>query len=619
MDFQKYIDKAEKPAGFTPTGITKEYYLDIIEVCVKAYDKKILEKRLPEQGELVDDIHAYSRIACGIAALLSNGRLPDYKDLWIRMMDALCNDFHQRIAPNHLDFAVKETMLSLKAMKDHTPMAKQEEWLRLLGKIEHEKQFSCTVSNRGAWDHIANWNIYAMAGAWLLESEGHTDTNEFFLTYWDHQFSLFDENGMYMDPNCPILYDLTTRVQAQLITGYGYKGPFYDKLDTNLRKGALSALFYQSAAFELPYGGRSNQYLFNETLLTSNFEYEAARYKAEGDLKTAGMFKRAARLAAASISRWLEAEDGARHMKNFYPTETKFGVENYGYYDKYMMTMGVFLFIGYPFADETIEEFPCPAELGGYVFETTDNFHKIFANCGNYSVEADTSADFFYDATGFGRIHKKGVPTELALSAPSGILHDHRYKCHGCTTTDMALTPSWKTGEGEQSLAQISNRDIHSFRYISNNFETEEALETFKDSFCRGIEHETTVITESPDKVIFTVRYSGTGFNGVDGVTERYELDSDGVSYEASLLNPSEDGISFLVPAFITNGRDESVITVKENIMTVTAMGWQYKVSTNGKFNRTDEVLGNRNGRYLKITASSDSADIKMNFSLTEI
>ncbi len=616
MDFFKYVENAEMPENFTTSGVGKKDYLDVIELCVKAYDKKSLEDRLPEPGGMVDDIHAYSRIACGIAGLLSNGRIPEYKELWFSMMEALCNDFYRQVPPNTLDFALKETMLGFKAMKPFVSDEKQKEWLTLLGKVDPETQYSNTETHRKSWDHIRNWNIYAMAGSWLLETEGYTDTEEFFDKYWDHQFKYFDDNGMYMDPYNPMLYDLTTRVQAQLITGYGYNGKYAKKLDDNLKKGALTALFYQSSAFQLPFGGRSNQYLFNESLLTSNFEYEATRWKKEGNLKLAGMYKRAARLAIKSISRWLKADDGARHMKNFYPVESKFGVEGYGYFDKYMMTMGVFLFIGMPFADDTIDEFPCPAELGGYVFETTEHFHKVFANCASYSIELDTAADFFYDSTGLGRIHKNGVPTELAISGSAGILRHHRYGTPGCVPEAMALSPGWNKSNDIEFLATASNKSSHSFDYIKDNFDSKGSFEAFKDSFNNGLLHKTEVIEESPDKTVLSLSYSGEALKGIDGVTEIYKITGEGVEIESILNNPEEDKIYFLTPAFMTNGRDKSIIKEEDNRLTISALGWIYTIETDGNFQASTDILGNRNGKYKKYIAVKNSNRIKMKFKL---
>ena len=46
----------------------------------------------------------------------------------------------------------------------------------------------------------------------------------------------------------------------------------------------------QSVTGEMAFGGRSNQYLFNEAYLASACAYEAARYAKEGDPALAGQF-----------------------------------------------------------------------------------------------------------------------------------------------------------------------------------------------------------------------------------------------------------------------------------------------------------------------------------------
>ncbi|MFO7611092.1 MAG: hypothetical protein R6W99_01205, partial [Clostridia bacterium] len=566
----------------------------------------------------VDDIHSYSRIACGIAALLSNGRLMEYEPLWHKMMEALCNDFHRRTPPTTLDFALKETMLAFKAMKPFIGPEKQRHWLGLLGKIDPFRCFS-NVANNQEWEHIRNWNIYAMAGYYLLETEGAADSTELFERHWDHQFRYFDENGMYVDPHAPVLYDLTTRVQAQLIPGYGYKGKFSAQLDDNLKKGALSALFYQSSAFELPFGGRSNQFLFNESLLAANFEYEASRWKREGNMKLAGMYKRAAHKAILSIERWLKADGGARQIKNFYPIESKYGTESYGYYDKYMMTLGCFLFIGYPFADDSIEEFPCPAELGGYMFQTSDVFHKIFANCGSYSIEIDTSADILYDAAGLGRIHRTGAPTELALSASSGELHHTSYETPGCARENMALGPGWENDGEMIFLAGASNRESQSFDYLKNSFGSDAEFIEFTESFRNGLDCKTEVIHETAEGVAFRATYSGPALTGIAGLTESYNLTKDGLQVECLLEGYAGKRIFYMVPAFLTNGKDTSEISICGGALTVRSMGWEYSVETDGKFIETGTIMGNRNGKYKKYVAETKSDRMKVGFRISRI
>ena len=119
-------------------------------------------------------------------------------------------------------------------------------------------------------------------------------------------------------------------------------------------------LLMQSSAFQFPYGGRSNQYLFNEALVASCCEYEAVRHNKKGDFQLAGMFKRCAHMSAASILRWLNAMDPPKHNKNFFPHDSNHGIDGYGTYPRYLIALANFIGYGYIFADDSIEEYTCP-------------------------------------------------------------------------------------------------------------------------------------------------------------------------------------------------------------------------------------------------------------------
>jgi hypothetical protein len=273
------------------------------------------------------------------------------------------------------------------------------------------------------------------------------------------------------------------------------------------------------------------------------------------------------------------------------------------------MTMGVFLFIGFPFSDDSIEEFPCPAETGGYLFKTSGHFHKIFANCGSYSIEIDTAADFFYDATGLGRIHKTGCPSELAISASAGELHSMRYPTPGASDEPMALCPGWIENGRHVFLGSCSKKDSHSFTYIRNNYPTEEAFKSYVDSFRHGLNSEIEVLEESHDMVSLKVNYTGAA-----DVSEIYTLSAGGVVVKSILNGSVERDIIYLIPAFLTNGIDESSITHTSGQLVVSSMGFRYIVETDGTIEKTPEILGNRNGLYGKYIACGKGRGIKIAF-----
>lgn len=593
---QEYIKAAAPPDDFIPSGVTCGLYLDIMEIALSAYPIDILHKRLGEyQANGVDDPHAYFRITSILGILIANGRKTDLYPLWEGMMDVCCRDFSKdcRIGNLRHDFSLKEIILVYRAMKNTAPTQKLAQWADDLRQLDPYRVFSYTLKARPQQE-LHNILIYNMAGVHLCNQEGLVnpdifDIDEYLSLHWPSQLARFDKNGMYRDPGEPILYDITTRVQLQLMLGQGYSGNHSALLDEHMKNGALMSLFMQSSAFVLPYGGRSNQYQFNEALLASCFEYEALRYKNLGDLKTAGMFKRGAHMAAQSIIRWIKDVDTPHHIKNFYPIESKIGTEDYGYYDKYMATMGCFIYPALLFADDTIEECACPAELGGYVFETPPHFHKVFANCGGYTVEIDTSADFHYDSTGLGRLHKTGVPVELGLSVPltktpkyvvaQSVLNQSRNLCY---------SPGWQTSNG-------------GIQYLS---ELSEGLWSTFD-----------IITETPNCVAFSITYSGCNsrkdggcgnewdgkdsiFNGCTGVCELYTIDQSGVTCEVSLMDPLTNTIYYTVPLLDTNGSDTSDISIIENGIQVALLGHELHITSNGNISLEPHSYGNRNGEY---------------------
>ena len=148
---------------------------------------------------------------------------------------------------------------------------------------------------------------------------------------------------MYMDnPDNeayqPIQYDIVPRGLFAILLFAGYKGKYYGEVDAILKKAGLLTLNLQSEAGEMAFGGRSNQFLHNEAWTSMIFEYEAVRYKKEGDLALAGKFKAAADRALKSLELWL-SKSPISHVKNRFPIDTKFGCEEYAYFDKYMITV----------------------------------------------------------------------------------------------------------------------------------------------------------------------------------------------------------------------------------------------------------------------------------------
>lgn len=556
-----------------PIKSSKERYLDLIELALNGYDLPAFHQAsVDAESGHIPDVQAYSRVTSILGILLAAGRIPEHRPLWERMMTAICEDLHRHEGNLMVDFAVKEVMLTYFAMKDKVDAALSAPWLAALGRIEPYRNYYYTNETVRDKEKLHNINIYNMVGEYLRERAGLTDTTAYYAVHWPHQLTLFDDNGMYKDPGNPMLYDLTTRCQIQLLLGSGYEGEYRSALDEQLKKGGLQTLFMQSAAGELPYGGRSSQYLFNEALVAANAEYEALRYKELGDLKTAGAFKRAARLAMDSLHRWLIEENTPRHIKNLFPVDSGYGTEDYGYYAKYMATFGTFLYMAVLSADDTIEEYSCPAEIGGYVWQTSDAFHKVFANCGGYSMAIDTRADAYYDATGLGRLHKRGVPTELALSMPCAAQPKYRLP-ESIRGKALSLCAGWKDEAG--NIQWLSECD-------------------------RALDCAIEVVKEAQDEVKLILTYSSGG-EIPDGmrIRESYVLTAGGLAIGVDLLGEAEERVPYYqVPLLLTNGKGETAFTSSDKEISVVMEGYRYDVVSESLLTVMESEHGNRNGMY---------------------
>ena len=185
---------------------------------------------------------------------------------------------------------------------------------------------------------------------------------------------------------------------------------------------------------------------------------------------------------------------------------------------------------------------------GGFVTETSKDFHKIFLNSNGYFLEFDTNADFHYDANGLGRIHKKGCASQVCLSLPF-----------------PPKTESIK-------LEADNPRPMSLCAWCGDLYGSEEYAEYEK-------------ISEKP--FVLNCRMNEIS------VKEIYEVSDNGVS----ITLDGEGKLGFMVPVFEFDGRDYTDIQVSDGKIEVVYNSSKCIYTWNGN------VLGyedynNRNGRY---------------------
>ncbi len=545
---------------------TKERYYSLMQKALYAYsDEDIREyfERVKRDG-LKE--HGFPRLTANIGIMISMGVRRELLPIFIEMMDFSCDTIPTVLAAN--DFSVREIVFCLLEIEKSGVLPKEytTRWRERLASIDPLTTY--TVYAKTPDEDVRNWALYTALSEFARQKAGLCDSSEFIDLQIASQLVWLDENGMYMDKkgsdiNHPFMYDIVSRGLFTLLLHLGYRGRYFDRIDSALRKAALCTLTMQSVTGELPFGGRSNQFIHNEAWMAVIFEYEAKRYKAS-DPELASRFKAAAGEATAAAERWIDRKP-TLHIKNRYPRESMYGCEFYAYFDKYMITVASFFYVASLIADDSIEagEFDMSAD----VFATSHHFHKLFLRAGGYMAELDTNADPEYDASGLGRVHKRGAPSAICMSTPSPSNPD--YKLDIPNPVAASLCPCVRM-DGRWIYSCDSDAD---FEVISLSHTEKCASTRLVASFKCGAR-----------------------------VVEDIYVDSEGVSISLS----SECEIGFMLPAFDFDGEKNTEISLSENSLSISYEGWTCRYTVSGALSDIGKITANRNGHYRLFLASAD-------------
>ena len=534
----------------------KTKYIDLMEKCFEAYTKERIENYITDVKTNGLKEHGFARLAANLGILIANGRKTEHTELFLDIMDFCCETMPTVKAAN--DFTVKEIIFCILALEEKGLFTEKiPYWKNCLTKVSPYKTYDVIAKTPD--DVVHNWACFSMVSELMRGYIGLTDPSEFIDIQIATQLRLMDENGMYRDPNDPMVYDLVPRGLLAIALHFGYNGKFKDEISERLRRAGLLTLKMQSVTGEIPYGGRSNQFIHNEAHLSIVCEYEATRYAKMGDMKTAGKFKNMVKKALETVEYWLTL-DPIRHIKNRYPTETCFGCEGYGYFDKYMITTASFLYAARLICDDTI---PCTEEEPDdrfYTAETSEHFHKVFLRAGDYFAEIDTNADPHYECSGIGRIHKKGAHSTICLSlpgteTPNFTLSDRQH-------IDFAIAPGINTEEGFKFATKSENN----YKVITRESDPEKGYST----------------------CTLECTVDGTVLSTVCTLTDS----------GAEITVTGDGTVALMLPAFRFDGETETNISCDTNSLTVKYLNSTCRYITDGSIINTAITGENRNGVY---------------------
>ena len=552
----------------------KELYIDLMERALGAYSKEHIERYFAEVKKDGLTEHGFPRLTSNIGILLSHGKCPELKALFIDMMNFCCAEIPRVKAAN--DFSVREIVCCIRECEASGVVDKADilRWRDELAKIDPYTCYNVIATSPESL--VKNWALFTGVSEFFRKSAGIGGDDEFIEIQVASQLKWLDGNGMYMDGkgsvHHPMVYDLVARGLFVMLLNEGYRGRSYDDIDRILRRAALFDLKMQSPNGEIPFGGRSNQFLHNEPWLCVTLEYEAKRYAREGNTALAAEFRAAIKRALAVTDEWLKKEP-LYHIKNRFPIETKHGCEDYAYFDKYMITAASNLYAAYAVCDDSFDA-PETPDLAPSVFATTEHFHKIFLKAGGYGIEIDINADPHYDASGVGRVHRAGAPAPICLSVPcpkSGagyVIPDGN--------SALSLCPGVVAG-GELVFA------------------TDE-----------GVKYELRAL-DSDENAAYA-KLSCLFVDNSEIITE-YKVDSSGV-----LISLSGEGeIAFMLPAFSSDGENYAEIIQNGSDLTIQYLGYVCRYKKSGEILTIGISAANRNGLYKAFYAKSHGTlDIKI-------
>ena len=545
----------------------KRIYLDAMEAVMSAYsDEHIRSYTASVQKDGIKE-HGYPRLVANLGFLVANGRRTGYKDEFCRMMDLCCREIPVAYGKNGWiagnDFSVKEIVICLLEIEKSGIFDKSvtDNWRRELSCINPYETYSIIAGVTPG--HIHNWAAFGAASEQLRSFAGIGNEAEFVERQVESQLLCFDCNGMYRDPNEPMVYDFVTRLQLAAVLWFGYDGALAGEIEDMLIKSADITLKMQSVTGEIPFGGRSAQFLHNETMFAALCEFYASFFGKKGDLGRAGRFKSAAALAIANTHAWLDTEYKV-HVKNYFPRDSMFGCEVYAYFDKYMITTASWLCLAYTMADDSIGETDCPAITDNGICCTSEHFHKVICHYGDYFVQIDTKADPDYDASGIGRIHKRGVPSALCLSVP--FCREPHYETDIKNPSALAICAGIKSGDG----------------YVYACDEGSAYTLTKKD--------------ESKDSVSVSFECA---MAGGARVCQMCTVSDDGVEIRAE----GDGEVAVLFAVLDSDGKTKTKTDITKKSATVTYGKNSCTYTTDGVVDTDGKIYANRNGHYRSLAA----------------
>lgn len=550
-----FLKNQTKCIGFTATGFDNKEYLVQIERQVRAF----YPYQNKETGAIIDPVYKiewqYSTpcYALSVGLLNKTGFIKDAILLksGIRALDCSIAEMNEnRCAHHHGEFFIQPIMLALDLYKGYVSEAQMTVWKEKIAEVDPYLLYKDNLQKK---KFCYNHNVVALAGEYIRMKENIAIDRNFLEIHFEHQKQYMSANGLYIDSktNPPMVYDEFTRQFMTSILVEGYDGACKDFYSRKLLDGAWTSIFMQSPYGEVPTGGRSAQHIWNEAAAAVTYEIYASQYASQGKMKEAGAFKRAAHLSLKSISRWKREDGSGFIVKNRFPIETMHGYESYSAQSQYNLLACWLMSVAYLYADDSIEELPSPADVGGYIIPMQDVFHKLFANVGGNYIEYELSGDPRYNATGLIRIHLKNSNPQLGPTDAIPHKWDNKKK-KDLGGELLSVGPAWFDKEGvEHRLAE----------YTNISYPNTELYSAYTGTSLPEIK--VTIKEQTLQKESFEVAYIGN-FGGVSRITQQFTINEKGLIVKDNLQGEVQS-MRVYYPMLVDDGEEMTRVNMTNN------------------------------------------------------
>jgi len=241
-------------------------------------------------------------------------------------------------------------------------------------------------------------------------------------------------------------------IEAILSSGYG--GPSKATMETFVVKGGENAIKVLDPTGQGAAGGRSGDHSWNDVIPGNVYERLANRYKMQGDEERAGRYRRAAMQALRGIDRWLRADGSYSTTKNQFDFNLQVHYADYSARTQYNGNMMYHQAESYYLHRADITEWPTWNEIGGYAFQTDDEFAGAFVNAGGMHMQValrgQTNIAFGIYWTALGVTRFSRVEWDSRLGPSDGIRDE-------TSGIGVSFAPTFMQGGSWVRLASIPN------------------------------------------------------------------------------------------------------------------------------------------------------------------